>query len=85
MVAPAIGINEDPVIGNANGPLVHLVHHNYVKHNNSLFRFKAKQGEAINRPGIIEVEVKIKDKEPVEVKISGNAVIIFKSESSLND
>lgn len=86
MFAPSIGINEDPVTGNANGPLgAYLVHHNLVKHNNSLFRFKAKQGEAINRPGIIEVEVKIEDNEPVEVKVSGNAVIIFKSELLLND
>jgi PhzF family phenazine biosynthesis protein len=83
MFAPAIGINEDPVTGNANGPLgAYLVHHNHVKHNSSLFRFKAKQGEAINRSGIIEVEVKIKDNEPVEVKVAGNAVIIFKSELS---
>ncbi|MBM7868772.1 PhzF family phenazine biosynthesis protein [Clostridium pascui] len=86
MFAPAIGINEDPVTGNANGPLgAYLVHHNLVKHNNSLFRFRAKQGEAINRTGIIEVEVKIEDKEPVEVKVSGNAVIIFKSELLLHD
>ena len=86
MFAPAIGINEDPVTGNANGPLgAYLVHHNHVKHNNSLFRFKAKQGEAIKRPGIIEVEVKIEDNEPVEVKVAGNAVIIFKSELILND
>lgn len=86
MFAPAIGINEDPVTGNANGPLgAYLVHHNLVKHNNSLFRFKAKQGEAINRTGIIEVDVKIEDKEPVEVKVSGNAVIIFKSELLLHD
>lgn len=86
MFAPAIGINEDPVTGNANGPLgAYLVHHNLVKHNNSLFKFKAKQGEAIKRPGIIEVEVKIENEEPVEVKVSGNAVIIFKSELSLND
>ncbi|WP_186430289.1 PhzF family isomerase [Clostridium sp. BSD9I1] len=86
MFAPAIGINEDPVTGNANGPLgAYLVHHNLVKHNNCLFRFKAKQGEAINRTGVIEVEVKIEDKEPVEVKVSGNAVIIFKAELSLND
>jgi PhzF family phenazine biosynthesis protein len=85
MFAPAISINEDPVTGNANGPLgAYLVHHNLVKHNNSLFRFKAKQGEAIKRPGIIEVEVKIENKEPIQVKISGNAVIIFKSELSLN-
>jgi PhzF family phenazine biosynthesis protein len=85
MFAPAIGINEDPVTGNANGPLgAYLVHHNLVNHNNSLFKFKAKQGEAIGRSGIIEVEVKIEDNEPVEVKISGNAVIIFKSELSLD-
>lgn len=86
MFAPAIGINEDPVTGNANGPLgAYLVHHNIVKHNNSLFKFKAKQGEAMKRPGIIEVEVKIEDKEPVEVKVLGNAVIIFKSELSLEN
>jgi len=84
MFAPAIGINEDPVTGNANGPLgAYLVHYNLIKHNNSMFKFKAKQGEAIKRAGIIEVEVKIKDKEPVEVKISGNAVIVFKSVLSL--
>lgn len=84
MFAPAIGINEDPVTGNANGPLgAYLVHHNLVKHNNSSFKFKAKQGEAIKRAGIIEVEVKIENEEPVEVKVSGNAVIAFKSELSL--
>lgn len=84
MFAPAIGINEDPVTGNANGPLgAYLVHHNFVNHNNSLFKFKAKQGEAIKRPGIIEVEVKIEDKEPIEVKVSGKAVIVFQSEITI--
>lgn len=84
MFAPAIGINEDPVTGNANGPLgAYLVHHNLVKHNNSVFKFKAKQGEAINRSGVIKVEVTIKDNEPTEVKVLGNAVIVFKSELSL--
>lgn len=86
MFAPAIGINEDPVTGNANGPLgAYLVHHNLVQHNNFLFKFKAKQGEAIERAGIIEIEVKIEDKEPVEVKVSGNAVIVFKSQLVLNN
>ncbi|MFL0252965.1 PhzF family isomerase [Clostridium neuense] len=86
MFAPAIGINEDPVTGNANGPLgAYLVHYNLVPHNNSLLKFKAKQGEAIKRAGIIEVEVEIEDKEPVEVKVSGNAVIVFKSQLILKD
>ena len=46
-------------------------------------KFTAKQGESIKRAGIIEVEVKIENKEPVEVKISGNAIIAFKSKLSL--
>lgn len=84
MFAPAIGINEDPVTGNANGPLgAYLVHHKLINHDNSLFKFRAKQGEAIKRSGIIEVEVIIENNEPIEVKISGNAVIVFKSELSL--
>lgn len=85
MFAPAVGINEDPVTGNANGPLgAYLVHYNHVKHNNSIFKFKIKQGEAINREGIIEVDVKIEDGEPVEVTICGDAVIVFKSELVLS-
>lgn len=84
MFAPAIGINEDPVTGNANGPLgAYLVHHKLVQNNESSFKFKAVQGEAIKRAGIIEVEVKVENMEPVEVKVSGNAVIAFKSEISL--
>ncbi|WP_110955032.1 PhzF family isomerase [Anaerosinus massiliensis] len=86
MFAPAIGIHEDPVTGNANGPLgAYLVHHGFVEHNHSLFRFTAKQGEAIKRAGRIEVEVKIENKEPIEVKIAGHAVILFKSELLLDD
>lgn len=86
MFAPAVGINEDPVTGNANGPLgAYLVHYNHVKHNNSIFKFRIKQGEAINRAGIIEVEVKIEDGEPVEVKICGDAVIVFNSELVLSE
>lgn len=84
MFAPAIGINEDPVTGNANGPLgAYLVHYNLTKHNNSFLKFRAMQGEAINRAGIIEVEVKIEENEPVEVKISGSAVIAFQSEITI--
>lgn len=81
MFAPVIGINEDPVTGNANGPLgAYLVHHKLVKHNGSSLKFDAKQGEAIGRPGVIEVEVQIENAEPVEVKISGNAVVIYQAE-----
>ena len=68
----------------ANGPLgAYLVKHKLVKHNNSLFKFKAKQGEAIERAGIVDVEVKIENEEPIEVKISGDAIIAFQSEITI--
>lgn len=50
MFAPAIGINEDPVTGNANGPLGgYLIQHKIVDFKGNLFEFKGKQGEKINR------------------------------------
>ncbi|HVO74521.1 MAG TPA: PhzF family isomerase [Ignavibacteriaceae bacterium] len=80
MFAPAIGINEDPVTGNANGPLgAYLVKYSLVKHDENCFSFKSKQGEAINREGICYVEVFIDNRNPVRVKIGGYAVITFKT------
>ncbi len=80
MFAPAIGISEDPVTGNANGPLgAYLVKYNLVKNDGKMFNFKASQGVAMKRPGMIEVQVKIENSLPVEVKVIGNAVIAFTS------
>lgn len=81
MFAPAIGINEDPVTGNANGPLgAYLVQHKLVNTNGKYFSFKGKQGEAINRAGIVEVEVDIENDLPVKVKVGGFAGIVFGTE-----
>lgn len=81
MFAPAIGIQEDPVTGNANGPLgAYLIHHKLVPHDGTEFQFKGKQGEAMGRPGIVEVRVKIEQNEPVQVQIGGHAVIVFQTE-----
>lgn len=85
MFAPAIGINEDPVTGNANGPLgAYLVHYGLADYKSStLFSFEVVQGEAIGRRGTMEVKVIIQDNEPVEVKIVGKAVIAFATELTL--
>ena len=81
MFAPAAGIPEDPVTGNANGPLgAYLVRHRLARHDGRSFSFNAVQGEAMGRPGIIRVEVDIRDDEPALVRISGNAVIVFETE-----
>lgn len=84
MFAPAIGIKEDPVTGNANGPLgAYLVYHKLVDTSKNCFTFNGKQGEAINRTGIVEVEVEIENDLPKKVKVGGNAIIIFRTEIEL--
>ncbi len=81
MFAPAVGINEDPVTGNANGPLgAYLVHYALVRHDGALLEFDIVQGEVIGRAGTMTVRVAIEDNRPVDVKIAGNAVIAFQSE-----
>jgi PhzF family phenazine biosynthesis protein len=81
MFAPAIGIPEDPVTGNANGPLgAYLVKHGLAVPDGGSFSFRAKQGEALGRPGIVEVTVEVEDSEPKVVRIAGRAVIVFQSE-----
>jgi PhzF family phenazine biosynthesis protein len=84
MFAPAIGIPEDPVTGNANGPLgAYLVRHQLVETDGSRFAFKGQQGEAIGRLGTVEVEVEIAEGRPAVVRVGGRAVIVFKSELTL--
>jgi len=81
MFAPAIGINEDPVTGNANGPLgAYLVKYNLTPNDGKCLKFNARQGVTINREGIIAVEVAIEERLPVSVKVSGEAVIVFKTQ-----
>ncbi|WP_430886614.1 PhzF family isomerase [Fusibacter sp. JL216-2] len=85
MFAPAIGIEEDPVTGNANGPLgAYLVEYDLVKHDGEVLKFQALQGKTIKRPGVIDVYVKIENKSPVQVKVSGHAVIVFKTEIEMD-
>ncbi|MGA9293307.1 MAG: PhzF family isomerase [Ignavibacteriaceae bacterium] len=81
MFAPAIGINEDPVTGNANGPLGgYLIQNNIIEHDGKYFEFNGGQGETINRFGIINVRVKIYNGKPVLIQIKGDAVVIFRTE-----
>lgn len=81
MFAPAIGINEDPVTGNANGPLGgYLVQNKIVAFNNNKFEFNGRQGEKIDRLGVIKVKVSIEDDKPSLIQIKGDAVVVFRTE-----
>lgn len=84
MFAPAIGISEDPVTGNANGPLgAYLVHLGFADCTKDEFSFKAVQGEAIGRRGTMIVKVSIENKQPKKVTILGKATVAFCTEIQL--
>lgn len=80
MFAPAIGIQEDPVTGNANGPLGgYLIQNKIVKVSDETFEFTGRQGETINRIGQMKVEVTIQNHIPELIRITGNAVSVFRT------
>ena len=81
MFAPAIGIAEDPVTGNGNGPLgAFLVQHHLVEHPESgTWSFRSAQGHCVSRPGIADVTVEIADGRPTRVHVAGTAVVVFRT------
>lgn len=80
MFAPAIGIPEDPVTGNANGPLgAYVIKHGLTSTDLDTLRFSAVQGEAMGRPGTVDVEVAIAGGNPVRVKVGGRAMVAFQT------
>ena len=85
MFAPAIGIAEDPVTGNANGPLgAYLVHYNILQNpEEKNFDFSIMQGEAIKRDGTMRVHVEKENGKPVLVQITGDAVVAFSAEIAI--
>jgi PhzF family phenazine biosynthesis protein len=86
MFAPAIGINEDPVTGNANGPLGgYLTQNKIINTKDNYFEFNGRQGEAINRLGVVNVKVKIDNGRPSLIQIKGDAVVIFRTEIEISN
>lgn len=81
MFSPAIGIVEDPVTGNANGPMgAWLVRHNVLAHDGKSLQVKGHQGRALGRDGTVDIRVAIENNQPTNVTITGHAVILFHAE-----
>lgn len=75
MFAPAIGINEDPVTGNANGPAgAYLIHHDLIECDQKV-TYWGYQGFAIEKPGRVLVTVEKTDS-ILQVSIAGQAVLV---------
>ncbi|PQO99253.1 hypothetical protein C5614_09160 [Massilia phosphatilytica] len=80
MFAPAIGIPEDPVTGNANGPLAaYMVLYGLIVHDGKTASLVNEQGRAMGRSGNVRVQVEIANGRPVKVKVSGHAVVVYRA------
>jgi PhzF family phenazine biosynthesis protein len=75
---PSHGIDEDPVTGSTNGPLLLVLERlGFLKNPNNKISLNFEQGDVLGRRGRIGVSY-YRDKN--ELYISGNAVTVFKGE-----
>ena len=76
--APSLGILEDPVTGTANGPMAAFLWENgFLDKKKKVFSFRALQGDKINRPGIVHVNMAIKDDKVSFIQIAGEAITVI--------
>ena len=74
-----MGIGEDPATGSAAGPLGgYLVHHDATRVDpvDGVYEFVIEQGDFINRPSRIGLEVKGAPGKVEEVRVSGQSVVV---------
>lgn len=81
--APADNIPEDPATGSACGALgAYLVHHGglSLEPADGRYKFVIEQGDFINRPSRINLDVKGEKGRVEEVKVGGQAVLVARGE-----
>ncbi|MGH8131967.1 MAG: PhzF family phenazine biosynthesis isomerase [Steroidobacteraceae bacterium] len=84
MFCPALGINEDPVSGNAHGLLgAYLAQLGLLTPDAGRAQFTGVQGHYLHRPGRVQVELEFRDGNLDGVWIRGQAVSIFETEITL--
>ncbi|MGE4422404.1 MAG: PhzF family isomerase [Pseudodesulfovibrio sp.] len=85
MFAPAVGIDEDPVTGNGNGPCGAYLSRYGVLPDRPVFGYLGRQGVAMGREGIIEITVTRDADGPHTVQVGGTAVEAGRMEIELSD
>ncbi|HSL53632.1 MAG TPA: PhzF family phenazine biosynthesis protein [Pyrinomonadaceae bacterium] len=81
--APADNIPEDPATGSACGALgAYLIHHGALslEPEDGRYKFVIEQGDFINRPSRINLEVKGRAGNVEEVRVGGSAVLVARGE-----
>jgi trans-2,3-dihydro-3-hydroxyanthranilate isomerase len=86
MFAPGDNIPEDPATGSAAGALgAYLVHYGAcgVAPVDGVFKFLIEQGDFINRPSRMNLEVKGSTGAVVQVRVGGSSVLFIRGELSI--
>lgn len=79
--APDDGISEDPATGSAAGSLSgYLVHHGAIETEDGFAAFTIEQGDFMNRPSRIFVEVSGAKGRVEQVRVGGSSVVVAKGE-----
>ena len=81
--APADNIPEDPATGSACGALGgYLIHHGALRlePEHGRYKFVIEQGDFINRPSRINLDVKGEAGHVAEVKVGGSAILVARGE-----
>jgi len=81
MFCPALGIDEDPVSGNAHAMLAMQLHESGLLADG--LRFCGAQGMHVGRPGRVDVQIDGQAGQPAGVSICGQAVIVFEAVMAL--
>lgn len=86
MFCPALGIDEDPVSGNAHAMLgVYLHQQALLQAVGGVARFTGLQGRHMHRAGQVDVEITLDaDGRPAGASIAGRAVIVFETRITLD-
>ncbi|OIQ49794.1 putative isomerase YddE [Pseudodesulfovibrio hydrargyri] len=85
MFAPAVGIDEDPVTGNGNGPCGAYLSRYGVLPDQPVVRYLGRQGVAMGSEGRIEVTVTRDSNGPHKVQVGGTAVEAGRLKIELSD
>ena len=84
MFCPAIGIDEDPVSGNAHALLaMHLHSLGFVPQRDGRLGFRGRQGHHLGRPGVVDVLMHRAGAGIGSVQIEGSAAIAFEANIAL--
>ncbi len=77
---PSLGVNEDPVTGSSQGPLGVYAVLNGIVPDEAKIRLTGEQGDAMERPGRVEVSMEKNGNEIKNLFITGVAVTVFTTE-----